>query len=341
MFELLNLDFYFLFVVLIVFLILFVAFFFLFRFLKNRFAVLITGYRPTLYYIQHKILEQRKKNVSKAQKENVPYIFSSKSLLDANITTPPKIFFFKVISLYAFFLLLVLLLTYLLSVPVYFYIIDSILYSIAFIIGYLTLLKIRKVNHMKKIIGELPDVTNTMLSTFTRSKNNTLIDAIASVERNYPKYVLTTYFSEIKTEVGRGASPSEALEEMSNILTMGKIKELLNLIAVHNQTTNPIILSHVFDTYVESVIIAQRLIKKSESDSKHFVQIAVLVSVLSFVGIINSFPHSKDLLSSTQSFQYSNIIKMIGVVIPIALLIIGFLVLIYISYRLQEKILEM
>lgn len=292
---------------------------------------------PMIY--PRKLFKQKKK---KKVENNVPYIFSEQALEDANIETPPNEFFISLFVLYVFLALVVEFTIFTINKLPTVLLFSWVGYTAIFLLIYVTYLKFRKVNFAKKMLRELPDITNTLLSVFTRTKNSTVIDAIVAIEEIYPYFTLTKYFREVRRAIQQaGLSPANAFEEMASEINIKKIHELLSLISIHNQTSNPIILSHIFDSFVESIVVTQKVVRKAESDTKHFISIAVLVSIISAIGIVNSIPNSRGLIASTQAYSATQMVNFIGLILPVFLVVAGFFALLYVSLVVQEKVIEM
>jgi|GEM_PF-3932205 len=263
-------------------------------------------------------------------------IFSRDQLIRANIQEPPEIFFTRLVFIYIVFAI-ILLVSLRPGLMLSIYIV--VVYTVVFILGALTFIKYRQVSFEEKILNELPDASYVILSTLSREKNATILNALLELRDSYPNLYVTKAFAPVIKSLQRFKTPEEALDDALTIHSF-KFIELIAILKNYSKVNDFKMLSSAFNTYIQSLFLNIEVLNEANTSINHYGTIIALLVVGVVLGITNSAARTRNIIINTSAVNSLPMMKLVSLYIPIGMLLIGIVVFVYSIILLKEKILN-
>ena len=264
-------------------------------------------------------------------------LFGREQLLRANITEDPAVFFARVILIFIVGAIILIV-----SLRPSFGILIALLifYTIIFFFGYVIYLKYKQVKFEEEILRELPDVAYVLISALSKEKQATLLDALRELERNYPNMHITKAFKSTISALQRLQEPDKALIKSLRFITFPRFKELVGILMNYAQTNSYQTLTTVFNTFTQSIYSTIALVDEANTSiNYYFIMMLLIISGVA-VGIANSVSRLRNLVVNAGAYSTLNMMKMISLYIPIALVAFGVVVFVYLLVIMKQKILS-
>ncbi len=263
-------------------------------------------------------------------------VFSREQLIKANIHEPPEIFFARLVLIYIVLAIVIFVSLrpgFMLGLYV------MVVYTIVFVLGVLTFIKYKQVSFEEQILNELPDASYVILSTLSREKNATILDALLELRKNYPKLHVTKAFAPVINSLQLFKSPEEALDEALAMHSF-KFVELIAILKNYSKVNDFKMLSSAFNTYIQSIFLNIEVLNEANTNINHYAGIIALLIGGVVFGITNSVSRMKNLAINSGAVNSLPMMKLVSLYIPVGMLIVGTIVFIYSIILLKEKILN-